>query len=235
MKAVLLCGGLGTRLRPYTYKTPKSMLEVGGHPLLWYVIQNLKKNGITDFILNVGYLNEQIVDYFRDGKELGVNIEYSIEDEALNTAGSVFPLKEKLNETFVVMMGDQLTNVNIKAMIEDHKKNKSVATVGLLKHKIPLEYGVADLEGNKITGFREKPVLENYINTAIYVFEPEIFSFIKEKEDFAKNVLPRVIESGKPITGFILEGSWFDMGRVSDYERFNEEINMVKLTEDLQS
>jgi len=235
MKAVLLCGGLGTRLRPYTYKTPKSMLEVGGKPLLWYVISNLRKNGITDLILNVGYLNEQIRDYFKDGKEFGVNIEYSIEEEALNTAGSILPLKEKLKETFIVSMGDQLTNVNIREMVEEHKKSKPVATVGLVKHKIPLEYGVADLDGNRINGFREKPVIENHINTATYVFEPEVFGFIKEKEDFAKDVLPRIIESGKPINGFTFTGTWFDMGRVSDYEKFNEEISMVKLTEDLKS
>ncbi len=229
MKTFVLCGGEGTRLKPYTYSMPKSMLMVGGKPILWYVISNLKKNGFSDLIFTVGYKKEQIMDYFGDGKKFGVKIEYAIEEEPKNTAGSILPYKGRVKETFVVVMGDQLTNIDIRALLSHHKKSKAVATVALQRNKIPLEYGVARVQGGVITEFVEKPVIENFINTAIYIFEPGIFDYIKEKEDFGKNVLPRLLKEGKIITAYVFDEVWFDIGRVSDYERLNELFNVVNL------
>jgi len=234
MKTFVLCGGEGTRLRPYTYSVPKPMLMIGGKPILFYVIANLKRSGLKDLVLTVGYKHEQIEDYFRDGKEFGVKIEYAVEKEALNTAGSIMQYKDKVKETFVVVMGDHLTNIDLKKMLEHHKKEKAIATIALLKSKMPLEYGVAEISGGSVKGFREKPLIENNYNVAIYCFEPKIFEYIREKEDFAKHVFPRMLSSGERISAFIFEDVWFDIGRVSDYERLDELFKVIRLSQDLK-
>jgi len=233
MKTFVLCGGEGTRLKPYTYYTPKPMLMIGGKPILWYVIENLKRNGLKDLVLTVGYKHEQIQDFFGDGKKFGVSIEYAIEKEALNTAGSILPLKNKVKETFAVVMGDHLTNIDLRAMLEHHKKEKGIATIALLKNSLTLEYGVADVGEHAVKSFREKPLLQHYYNVAIYVFEPKIFDYIKEKEDFAKNVFPRMLEKGERIAPYVFEDVWFDIGRIFDYQRLNELFQIVKLAKDL--
>jgi len=231
MKAIILAGGEGTRLRPYTYEKPKPMLPVGdeGKPILYYVIENLKRAGITEFVITAGYKYEKIVEYFGDGSRFGVRIEYSIEKEKLNTAGSLLPLRNKLNETFVVAMGDHITNINIREMIESHKKSRCIATIALLKGKIPIEYGVAEVKNNRIVEFQEKPAIEKLYNTAIYVFEPGIFDYIKEKEDFAKDVFPRLLKMKREINAYVFEGLWHDVGRVVDYERLNKELKTSEL------
>lgn len=231
MKAVILAGGEGTRLRPYTYETPKPMLPLGDEnkPILYYVIKNIKRAGITEFIIAAGYKYEKIVEYFGDGSKLGVKIDYSIEKEKLNTAGAILPFKAKLDETFVVAMGDHITNINIREMIDSHKKSGCIATIALLKGKIPIEYGVAEVRKNRVVEFIEKPAIEKLYNTAIYIFEPEIFNYILENEDFAKDVFPRLLKMKKEINAYIFEGAWYDIGRVADYERLNKELKMSEI------
>jgi mannose-1-phosphate guanylyltransferase/phosphomannomutase len=233
MKAFILAGGEGTRLRPYTYSVPKPMLMLGGKPILQYVVDNLKRAGMKDLVITAGYKADQITGYFGDGSKHGVKIEYSIEKERLNTAGSILGFKGKVKETFVVVMGDHLTDIDMGEMVKAHKKGGAIATIALFHAKTPIEYGVAKVQGGRVTGFTEKPMLEHDYNTAIYVFEPEIFDFIKGKEDFAKDVFPRLLEAKKPINAFLFEGIWFDIGRVSDYERFVELFNVMKLAKEL--
>jgi NDP-sugar pyrophosphorylase family protein len=234
MKAFILCGGEGTRLRPYTYKTPKPMLTVGGKPILEYVIENLKKGGVSENYLTVGYLHEQIIDYFGEGSRHGTKIEYSIEKERLNTAGSILPLKNKVDGTFIVAMGDHITNINIREMVSEHKKSGAIATIALLRHEIPLQFGVADVKDGHVTGFREKPTLRQLFNIAIYVFEPEIYDYIGEKEDFAKDVFPRMLDKGEKINAYIFDDVWYDLGHVGEYERLNSEEELAKLRESLK-
>ncbi len=236
MKTFILAGGEGTRLRPYTYETPKPMLPIGDEqkPILYYVIKNLKRNGLTDYVITAGYMHEKIEGYFGDGSKLGVKIEYAIEKEKMNTAGSIFPLKDKVNGTFVVVMGDHVTNINLKEMVKQHRKSGCIATIALLKGKIPIEYGVAEVDNKgHVAKFREKPMIENLYNVAIYVFEPEIFKYIKDKEDFAKNVFPRMLEAGEKINAYIFEKEvWYDVGRVVDYEKLNKELKMKEIFRD---
>lgn len=233
MRAFVLAGGEGTRLRPYTYTVPKPMLMLGGKPILQYVLENLKRCGIKDVVITCGYLHEQITKYFGDGSAFGLNISYSIEKEKMNTAGSLLNCKERPKETFVVAMGDHLTNIDMADMVKKHKKSGAIATIALYHVKTPLEYGVAKVHGNNIVGFEEKPVLEHDYNTAIYVFEPEIFDFIKGKEDFAKDVFPRMLAAGKKINAYVFDAFWFDIGRVSDYERFVDIFGLAKLLSSL--
>lgn len=235
MKTFILAGGEGTRLRPYTFEKPKPMLPIGdeGKPILYYVVQNLKRAGLRDYIMTVGYKHEKIKEYFGDGSELGVKIEYAVETEKMNTAGSILPLKEKADDTFVVVMGDHITNIDLKEMIEHHRKSGCIATIALLKGRIPLEYGVAEVDNKgHVTEFKEKPMIENLYNVAIYVFEPEIFKYIKEKEDFAKNVFPRLLEKKQKINAYVFEKLWYDVGRVVDYEKLNKELKMKEIYED---
>ncbi|MFA5050128.1 MAG: nucleotidyltransferase family protein [Candidatus Micrarchaeia archaeon] len=225
MKAVILCGGVGERMKPLTLDTPKPLLKIGGQAILEYVFENLKKNNIFEVILTVGYLKEKIIQYFGDGKKAGIKIEYLKEDEKKNTAGSILPLKGKLGENFIVMMGDQLTNINIEKMKKHHEKSGAIATIALKKKGYRLEYGVVEIEKDLVKSFREKPVLEKYVNTGIYIFRKEIFSYIKEKEDFAKNVFPRLLEKGEKISAYLMEEDWVDIGRLEDYQKLIEDKN----------
>lgn len=218
MEAIILAGGEGTRLRPYTLTTPKPMLLVAGKPILHHVLENLKKHGITKITLTVGYLKEKIMNYFKDGKQLGLSVSYLIEDEPKKTAGSILDKKKEVKETFLVAMGDTINDVNIRAMQELHKKSKAIATMCVVKHQTKIEYGVVEIQNNSVSGFVEKPVLNHYINAGIYILEPEIFNYIKEKEDFAKDVFPRLLKEGKKIAVYEHKGEWKDIGRVSDYE-----------------
>ena len=232
MKVFVLAGGEGTRLRPYTYTIPKPMMELGGKPILQYVLENLKRCGFKDVIITAGYEHEKITDYFGDGKKFGMKLEYSIEKEKLNTAGSI--VRHKQDKTFAVVMGDHLTNLDLSKMLDHHKKSGALATIALYKSSLPLEYGVAEIKDNKITGFREKPLLEHLYNTAIYIFEPEIFDHINEKEDFAKDVIPRLIAADKKVVPYVFDDVWFDIGRVSDYEQLVETFKIMKLFNDLR-
>ncbi len=229
-KAIVLCGGKGTRLRPYTYTIPKPMLPLGKKPILQYVLSSLARAGITDAYLTVGYLHEQIEAYFGDGKKFGLKLHYSVETSVLGTAGSIIPLMGRMDDTFVVMMGDHLSNLDIAAVIAAHKKSGNIATIALNKKGVPLEYGVADLDADgNVARFREKPIVENYVNTGVYIFEPEIFEFIRPGEDFANNVFPRLIEQGKKIGGFVFTDYWLDIGRTTDYEHINQFISVIDL------
>jgi len=227
-KAILLCGGEGTRMRPLTFTTPKPLLKIGERTILEYVLDNLKKNDINEVIFTVGYLKEKIIEYFDKFSKHGLKIEYLKEYERKNTAGSILPLKDKIKEDFVVMMGDQITNINLKNMIRFHKENGGIATIALKKIKIPVEYGVVDIYKNKVSGFEEKPIIERYINTAIYVLSPKIFEYIKEKEDFAKDVFPRLIEKNEKINAYFMEEEWIDIGRLKDYKELNENLERIE-------
>jgi len=230
MKAIVLCGGKGTRLRPYTYTIPKPMLPLGKKPILQYVLTSLKRAGVTEAYLTVGYLHEQIEEYFGDGKKAGMKLHYSVEQSEMGTAGSILPLEKKMDGTFVVMMGDHLSNLDIAAVIAAHKKSGNIATIALNKKGVPLEYGVADLDASgNIVRFREKPIVENFVNAGLYVFEPEIFKYIKPGEDFANNVFPRLLQSGKKIGGYVFTDYWLDIGRTTDYEHINQSISVIDL------
>ncbi len=230
MKAFVLCGGKGTRLRPYTYSIPKPMLRLGKRPILQFVVGNLASSGIKDLILTVGYLKEQITDYFGDGRKFGAKISYLEEREEMNTAGSILPGKGLIDSTFVVVMGDHLSMVDLEKMVKHHKKKGAMATIGLKEQGVPLEYGIAEINGEGfITGFKEKPILRNYVNTAIYVFEPEIYKFISPKDDFAKNVFPKLLAAKEPINSHIINEYWLDIGRIHDYERLDQTLSIFDL------
>jgi mannose-1-phosphate guanylyltransferase/phosphomannomutase len=228
--AFVLCGGKGTRLRPYTYSIPKPMLPLGKRPILEFVIGNLANSGVTDLVLAVGYLSEQIISHFGDGSKFGVKITYSKENEEQNTAGAILAKKGMATGTFVVVMGDHLTNVSISELLSCHKKSGCIATIGLKKTGVPLDYGIAHLRPDgKISDFSEKPIVENLVNAGVYAFEPEILDYIKPKDDFAKNVFPSLLSAKKDINSYVFDSYWVDIGRMEDYESIHKTISILDI------
>ncbi|URZ05220.1 sugar phosphate nucleotidyltransferase [Clostridium felsineum] len=231
MKAIVMAGGQGKRLRPLTCNLPKPMMPIGEKPVLLYIIELLKKHGIKEIGITLQYLSDEIMNYFEDGKKFGVSINYFIEESPLGTAGSVRNAEEFLDETFIVISGDALTNIDLTKLLESHKSKNAMVTIALKKVDIPLEYGVAitDEEG-RISNFIEKPgwgeIFSDKANTGIYVMEPKIFSFYnKEKEaDFSEDVFPNLLKSGQKIYGYIEDGYWRDIGNIEQFVKCNFDI-----------
>lgn len=231
MTGVILAGGFGTRLRPLTINIPKPMVPIANKPILLHTIKLLRKNGIKDLIIILYHQPELIKDYFKDGKNLGVKIDYIISDEDLGTCGAVNLAKENLKSDFLVISGDILTDFNISEIVEYHFKKNSVATITLTRVSNPLQYGIVitNKDGN-IVKFLEKPswgeVFSDTINTGIYVLNPKIFEFVPEKKefDFSKNLFPILLNKKMPIFGYIASGYWKDIGNVKEYKLAHEDI-----------
>lgn len=231
MTAVVLAGGFGTRLRPLTINIPKPMVSIANKPILLHIVNLLKKNSIKDLIIILYHQPELIKDYFKDGKDFGVNIRYIISDEDLGTCGAVALAKEHLKDDFLVISGDVLTDFNLSEIINYHLKKKSVATITLTRVSNPLQYGIVITnEEGGIVRFLEKPswgeVFSDTINTGIYVLSPKIFEFVPEKKefDFSKNLFPLLLKKEMPIFGYISSGYWKDIGNVREYKLAHEDI-----------
>jgi mannose-1-phosphate guanylyltransferase / phosphomannomutase len=226
MKAVVMAGGEGTRLRPLTINRPKPMVSLVDRPVIQHSFELLKLHGITDIVVTVQYLANVIQDYYGDGSGYGLNIAYSLEDIPLGTAGSVKNAEHLLTEPFLVISGDALTDFDLSRIIEHHQRTQATATLTLTRVANPLDYGVVitDEEGN-IRQFLEKPswgeVFSDTVNTGIYVLNPEIFSLIERGKmvDWSKDVFPRLLDRGDRLQGYIAEGYWTDVGTLEEYMR----------------
>lgn len=229
--AMILCGGLGTRLRPLTYILPKPMLPVGHRPLLEFQIGYLKKYEFDRIILAVGYLQEQIVRYFAYGEKFGVKIIYSSEKEPLDTGGAIKNAEKLITSDFLVMNSDVVFDaLNLQKLLSFHKDNKAVATVVVTKMQDPSRFGVVELdERDRIVKFIEKPkgALKGsrWINAGVYALSPKILSHIRrdKRASIEKNVFPRLAAQGK-ILGFKYEGYWSDVGTQEDYMRVSRDV-----------
>ena len=228
MKAVVMAGGEGTRLRPLTSNQPKPMVPVAGKPCMEHIIDLLRKHGMTDIVVTVAYLPQVIRGYFDDGGELGIELHYSVEETPLGTAGSVKNAAELLDETFLVISGDALCDFDLRALVEAHKRLGAVATLALYSVENPLEFGVVitDSEG-RVERFLEKPswgqVFSDTINTGVYVLEPEVLAAVPDGTayDFSKQLFPDLLRRGKPVYGHLVEGYWQDIGNLDQYRKAN--------------
>jgi len=220
MKAVLLAGGKGTRLYPYTATFPKSLVPVGDRPIMEYVINNLKKHEIFDIIIATGHLSELIKSYFGNGKKFGVKIEYSEEEKPLGTAGPLSKLKDRINETFLLLNGDILCDINFKTLINFHKKSNCIATVVLTRRKVSIDYGVIEIDENEnIRNWIEKPTIDYLVSTGIYVFERKVLEYIKENKKLdLPDLILELIRGNQKVVSYIFDGKWLDIGRPEDYE-----------------
>jgi mannose-1-phosphate guanylyltransferase/phosphomannomutase len=228
MKAVVMAGGEGTRLRPLTSNQPKPMVPIVGKPCMEHILELLNQHGMTDVIVTVAFLPQAIRSYFGDGSSLGMSINYSVEESPMGTAGSVRLAGNKLDDTFLVISGDALCDVDLTRLVEFHREKGASVTIGLKSVDNPLEFGiiVTDEEG-RIERFLEKPswgqVFSDTINTGIYVLEPEVLRHIPTDRpyDFSKELFPLLLEMGRPLYGFVLDGYWQDIGNLDQFRQAN--------------
>jgi mannose-1-phosphate guanylyltransferase/phosphomannomutase len=226
MKAVVMAGGEGSRLRPLTINRPKPMVPIVDRPVMAHIIELLKQHGITDIVITVQYLANVIQDYFGDGSSYGVQIEYSVEERPLGTAGSVMNARHLLQEPFLVISGDALTDIDLMSAIRFHHDRQADATLILKRVSNPLDYGlvITDSESN-IKQFLEKPswgeVFSDTINTGIYILNPSVFDYCEEDVplDWSKDIFPTMLHNGQQLLGYIAEGYWTDVGTIEEYMR----------------
>lgn len=236
MKAVVMAGGEGSRLRPLTVSRPKPMVPIVGRPVMEHILGLLKRHGITEVVVTLHYMPSAIEDYFGDGSQFGMRITYSREEVPLGTAGSVKNAEDALQEPFLVISGDALTDFNLTEIIKYHKDKQSLATLTLAHVSNPLEYGViiTDDTGH-IRQFLEKPswseVFSDTINTGIYVLDPKIFHYIpKDKPfDFSQELFPLMLDQGDPLYGYVADGYWCDIGNLETYMQANADLLQGKV------
>jgi mannose-1-phosphate guanylyltransferase / phosphomannomutase len=240
VKAVIMAGGEGTRLRPLTSNAPKPMLPIANRPMMEHVIGLLKVHGIDEIVVTVAFLANAIKTYFGDGSEFGVHIEYADEPVPLGTAGSVGNARHLLDERFLVISGDVITDLDLGRIVEVHEERGALATIGLTPVENPLEFGIVITRPDgSIERFLEKPtwgqVFSDTINTGIYVLEPEIFRFIPEGRsvDFSSDVFPRLLDEGLPLFGAVAEGYWEDVGTLEAYSRAHKDVLDGKVALDI--
>jgi mannose-1-phosphate guanylyltransferase / phosphomannomutase len=238
MQAVILAGGKGTRLYPLTSRTPKPMVNLFNKPVLEHTIDLLKQHGIRDIIITVAYKADQIIDYFGGGSKWGVNIQYSLEDIPLGTAGGLRRMQPLLNDTFLIISGDAVTDFDLKAAVDFHKSKSAIATMLLYEVDNPSQFGIVESESDgHIRRFLEKPspseTFTNTINTGIYILEPDVIGYIPydTSYDFSRNVFPRLLQNQEAFYSYRTEGYWCDVGSLAQYRNvhFDALTGRVKL------
>ncbi len=240
MKAVVMAGGEGTRLRPLTSNLPKPMLPMANQPLMEHVLRRLADHGFDDVVVTVAYLANHIRNYFGDGSELGVRLRYATEESPLGTAGSVRNAAAELDDTFMVISGDVLSDVDLSEVLKSHRESGALATIALKRVENPVDFGIViTRDDGTIERFLEKPtwgqVFSDTINTGIYVLEPEIFELIEAGRvvDFSEDVFPAALEEGRLLRGVVVDGYWEDVGTVEAYQRAHEDILDARVTVDV--
>jgi len=235
MKAVIMAGGFGTRIQPLTSSIPKPMLTVFNRPMMSYIVDSIKEAGIVDVIMLLYFKPDVVKKYFGNGKKFGLNIKYIIPDDDYGTAGAVKKAEHLLDERFIVVSGDLFTDFNFSKIVAFHREKHSRATITLTSVEDPLQFGVIITDKNgQIIRFLEKPgwgeVFSDTINTGIYIFEPEILSFIPANKpyDFSKDLFPTLMSNDIPIFGYNTKGYWRDVGNPDAYrEVFRDVVNNV--------
>ncbi|CCO23226.1 nucleotidyltransferase family protein [Maridesulfovibrio hydrothermalis] len=231
MNAVIMAGGFGTRLRPFTKSTPKPMLPVGGTPLLERIIDQLKKNKIDNINITTHYLPEKIKDYFGNGEKYGVNINYITEDEPLGTAGALGFI-EKSNHPVLIINGDILTQVDFSAMLNFHKEQKSALTIGVRMYEFKIPFGVVECAGPRVCTISEKPVKNVLVNAGIYLMEPEVHARIPQNKFMnMTDVIELLLKEGKTVSSFPIMEYWLDIGQIEDYNKAQSDIKKIKRSE----
>jgi NDP-sugar pyrophosphorylase family protein len=227
MKAMILAAGVGSRLDPLTRNLPKPLVPIVNRPVMEHIIVLLAKHGFQEIMVNLHYLGDQIESFFGDGRHLGVNIHYSYEDQLWGDAGSVKRVEEFFkDETFIVVGGDDLADIDLTRLVRTHRDKKALATIALSLVDDPSEYGIVLMnEEGRITRFMEKPkgevIFSNTANTGVYVFEPEVFELIPRNTFylFGKQFFPQMLEQRRPLYGHLTASYWKDVGNLAVYQQ----------------
>ena len=219
--ALILAGGKGTRMKPITDEMPKPLIPLQGKPIIQHTIELLKKHGIDNIIISLGYMGEKIKEHFGDGSRYGVKISYIVEKEPLGTAGPLGLAKKLIKGTFVLCNSDELKNIDLYDMYLFHKEQNALATIALTTVSNPSAYGVAKLQGSKIIEFIEKPKISpsNLINAGLYILEPGVLDFIQDGHSMMeKDVFPKIAKLDR-LYGYTFSGQWFDTGSMERYAK----------------
>lgn len=228
MQAVILAGGKGVRLRPYTITLPKPLVPIGEEPIMKLLLASLKKQGIKEVVLCVNHMCDLIEAYFGDGSELGMNIRYSGEPKPL---GTVAPIKliQGLPDDFVVMNGDILTDISLRKLFHEHKTNDAILTVATYTRSVNIDYGVIKYDTEKIIqDFIEKPEYKFEVSMGIYAFNKRVLEYVPDDTYFGfDDLMRKLLKSGEKVKIYKHNGYWLDIGRPEDYEKANQDVGMV--------
>ncbi len=228
--ALIMAGGRGERLRPLTDKTPKPMLHVGSKPIIEHNVDRLKDFGIDDIWISLRYLGSQIEDYFKDGSEKSLRIQYVNERDALGTAGALCLVESWKHDTILMMNSDLLTNIDFEDFFVFFMNEKADLSVACIPYQVDVPYAVMETQGNIVTGFREKPTYTHYSNAGIYLIRREVLEEIELKAPYnATDLMEDLIKKGKKVVAYPLVGYWLDIGKHEDYAKAQMEIRSIKL------
>ncbi len=226
MKAVIQAGGKGARLRPYTLILPKPLMPVGDLPVIETLLKWLRRNGVSETCVTVGYLGHLIRALCGDGSQWDMKIRYSEEPEPLGTVGALNLLRDHLDETFLMLNGDLITDIDLGAFVAFHKEKKSMVTVAVTTKEVRVDLGVLEASNSVVTGFREKPSLKFKVSMGVYCMEPEVLGLIPRGVPFGFDDLMHVMLGQKiPVHVYDHEGMWMDIGRPEDFIKAQEYVN----------
>ena len=231
IRAVIMAGGKGTRLRPYTTTLPKPLMPVGDRPILNLVIDGLRDAGVERVTLAVNHMAEVIMAFFGSGEKFGLRIDYSVEDKPL---GTIAPLKliKDLPETFIVMNGDTLTDIDYAALHEAHIASGKPLTIATHKRRVEIDFGVLEVDesSGSVSGFREKPTDHFEVSMGVYVFNRSLLERVPDDEPYGlDDLVLGMLEDGQPINAYRFDGYWLDIGRPADYDQANQDVEGLDL------
>lgn len=229
MEAVILAGGKGSRLKPFTENMPKALVPVGQKPIIEILLGQLKKAGVTRVHIAVGHLSHLVMAVLGDGSDMGLDIRYSMEEQPLSTVGPLKLIRD-LPETFLVLNGDILTDMDIAALYEHHIRGNAKLTVAAHRRTEKIDYGVIDVSDNgHVTGFREKPGYDFTVSMGIYVFSRSVLDYVPSGEKFGfDDLMLRLLDKKEPVAAYLYDGYWLDIGRPDDYEIANHDIDRIE-------
>tara|TARA_B100000809_G_scaffold261076_1_gene309238 strand:+ start:40 stop:1080 length:1041 start_codon:yes stop_codon:yes gene_type:complete len=227
--AVIMAGGVGSRLMPLTKDTPKPMLEVGDKPIMEYNVDLLKSFGISHLTLSVKYLKEVIEDYYKDGSDKEMQISYVTEDEPLGTIGAVKQIKQFHNDYILVMNSDLLTNINLEAMFDELENDMAEMIIATTDYQVQIPYGVIESKGNQVKALKEKPTYTYYSNAGIYIFKKSLVELIPDHSFFnATDFLDKLIELNKKVLHYPIKRYWLDIGKHVDFEKAQRDVKSIR-------
>ena len=227
--ALIMAGGRGERLKPLTDKTPKPLLKVGDKPIIEHNIDRLNTYGIDDIWISVRYLGNQLVDYFKDGSEKALRINYVWEEDALGTAGALALVDDFIHDHVLMMNSDLLTNIDFEDLFLFFEEHEADLAVACIPYQVNVPYAVMETNGKKVTGFKEKPTYTHYSNAGIYLMKKELINKVPKNETFnATDLMEKLIQEGKKVVAYPLVGYWLDIGKHEDYEKAQQDIKQLK-------
>lgn len=228
--AVIMAGGRGERLRPLTDNTPKPMLKIGDKPIIEYNIDRLGSFGVDDIWLSIGYLGDQLVDYFGDGSKKGIRVKYVWENKPLGTAGSLTLINDFTNDDILMMNSDLLTSIDFEDFFLFFKKNQADFAVACIPYQVNIPYAVIETDEQKVLSLKEKPTYLHYSNSGIYLMKKEVKNLIPNNKFFnATDLMEHLINSGKKVVAYPLVGYWLDIGKPADFKKAQQDIKQIRL------